>query len=251
MIFDFCRLNCAIHSDNLYGSDFNSIKTKAVYTRQPSQLIHFVAQFITSFKRWHSSSKRDEIIHLSFRSLCSVCKMLCIRLTWFTWTFVVYNYWCCQCNRVFQCIRIYSSLLHTFNSVPPSSSSFPNPLSSFSQPLTNWEEQKTCQIFYLNFYELINRWIYEFLNLSYTLRHSICAQGRKEILFTASNVTQNWYKLQYSYKAISLEVSQAINSTEVRLFHGNWSSSQLKGIKYSISEWKSKENWIHTWISSE
>lgn len=164
--FSIFAFQVSIYCDNLHWNDHKCIKTKTVWKWQPplSLLkIYLAAKFIISLKakiirillpchihNVESFAYTLDIIHLNSQYTTSGAV-----------SGIVYAIVC-------------SLVVTWFNA--PSSSFFRSPLifcqhmwSALFEPLTYRNEQKTCQISHLNFYELINLWIYAFLNLSCTL----------------------------------------------------------------------------------
>lgn len=156
-----------IYCDNLHRSDQNKNCLKATAASD----IHFVAKFVISLI---CCKEEVKMIHLPlschFRNVESYAYTLdIIHLnSQYTTSDVVSGI-------VYDIAYVLAgSFLHVRFSAP-SSSFFRSPFifcqhmwSALFEPLTYRNEQKTCQIFYLNFDELINPWIYEFLNLSCT-----------------------------------------------------------------------------------
>lgn len=103
---------------------------------------HFFAIFNT-----HKYMHTPDIIHLN--------------------SLVAYNYWCCQCNHIFYCIRIYSSLLYVFSSVRRHLHPSSIPFHLF---LFHWRIEKNRKKNLSNFlfeflwaYQSMNLWIFELI----------------------------------------------------------------------------------------
>lgn len=162
MNFDFYILTKTVCCDNLCKSDYEYIKTKTVQIEnycENARCYEIHLNGAISFTLFR-------IIHLSF--------VASNEYVWHNPLELSLPFSRISTIQLLSVIRIHCSLLCVRFYVPSFLFCLSRPfhLSSLHTEVTRLieKEQKTCQIFDLNFYELINPWIYEFLNSSYALQ---------------------------------------------------------------------------------